>query len=186
MYVRQLYNQVPEAVRACWNQLGLRCRRESQQQTEGFGPSVTHGWATPAKMRTKCYYVQKNFGSICSSLSPSPSHFSHTTNINPFENKVWEVYFYKEVCSFVHWSRHCVWLCFCIDLYYVYVYVQYMYVAIQHNIFFKTTLYIYIYIAITFTFSLERSRNHLIPPSAVSWIVSLLQGWFCLWISHES
>ena len=39
-----------------------------------------------------------------SSLSPSPAHLSHTTNINPFENKVWEIYFYKEVCSFVHWS----------------------------------------------------------------------------------
>ena len=32
---------------------------------------------------------------------PSPTHLSHITNINPFENKVWEVYFSKEVCSFV-------------------------------------------------------------------------------------
>ena len=39
-----------------------------------------------------------------SSLSSSPAHLSHTTNINPFEYKVWEVYFYKEMCSFVHWS----------------------------------------------------------------------------------
>ena len=39
-----------------------------------------------------------------SSLSPSLAHLSHTTNINPFENKVWELYFYKEVCSFVHWN----------------------------------------------------------------------------------
>ena len=55
-------------------------------------------------MRKKCCYGQKNFGSICSSLSPSPTHLSHTTNINPFKNKVWEIYFHKEVCSFVHWS----------------------------------------------------------------------------------
>ena len=32
-----------------------------------------------------------------SSLSPSPAHLSHTTNINPFANKVWEIYFYQEV-----------------------------------------------------------------------------------------
>ena len=31
--------------------------------------------------------------SICSSLSPSPTHLSHTTNINPFEDNVWEIYF---------------------------------------------------------------------------------------------
>ena len=102
-------------VSCSWSQLGTRCQIESQRQTEGFGPSVTHGWATPAKM---------NAGSICSSLSPSPTHLSHTININPFENKVWEIYFYKEVCSFVHWSRHYCWLCFRIYLY--------MYVPIQH------------------------------------------------------
>ena len=33
----------------------------------------------PAKMRNKCCYGQKNFGSICSCLSPSPTHLSHTT-----------------------------------------------------------------------------------------------------------
>ena len=32
-------------------------------------------------------------GSICSSLSSSPTYLFHTTNINPFENKVWEIYF---------------------------------------------------------------------------------------------
>ena len=71
-------------------------------QTEGLRSSVTHGWATPAKMKKKCCYGQKNFGSIYSSLFPSPTHLSHTTNINPFENKMREIYFYKEVCSFVH------------------------------------------------------------------------------------
>ena len=85
------------------SQLGIRCRSESQRQTEGFGLSVTHGWATPAKMKKKCCYGQKNLSQYCS-LSPSPTHLSHTRNINPFENKVWEIYFYKEVYSFVHWS----------------------------------------------------------------------------------
>ena len=57
--------------------------------------------SSPARIRKKCCYGQKNLGSIYSSLSLSPTHLSHTTNINPFENKEWEVYFYKEVCSFI-------------------------------------------------------------------------------------
>ena len=77
-----------------WSQLGTRCRIESQLQREGFGSSVTLGWATTAKMRKKCCYGQKNLGSIYSCLSPSPAHPSHTTNINPFEDKVGEIYFY--------------------------------------------------------------------------------------------
>ena len=68
-------------------------------------------------MKKKCCYGQKNFGSICSSLSPFPAHLLHTTNINPFENKLWEICFYKEVYSFVHLSRHYAWLCFCLYLY---------------------------------------------------------------------
>ena len=36
------------------------------------------------------------------SLHPS---LTHHRNISPFENKVWEIHFYKEVCSFVHRCR---------------------------------------------------------------------------------
>ncbi len=70
----------------------------------GDGDRLLHSdpqLSSPARMQKKCNYGQKNLGSICSSLSPSPTNFSHTTNINPFKNKVWEIYFYKEVCSFV-------------------------------------------------------------------------------------
>ena len=99
-----------------------RCHRrlgELQFQLESVGdkmpnwePAAERGlWALSdpwlsslARMRKKCCYGQKNFGSIYNSLSPSPTYLSHTTNINPFENKVWEVYFYKEVCPFVYWS----------------------------------------------------------------------------------
>ena len=100
-------------------------------------PSADRGlWAlsdprlsNPAKMRKKCCYGQKNLGSICSSLSLSQTHLSHTTNINPFENKVWEIYFYKEVCSVVHWSSSLLLTMF--PHIFVYVYVQ-MYCSIQH------------------------------------------------------
>ena len=119
MDVKQKYYQDTDGLSQL--QLGTRCRIESQRQTVGYGPSVTHGWATPDKMRKKCCYGQKNLGSICGSLSPSPTHFSHTTNINPFENKVWEIYFYKEVCSSIHWSSSLCLIMFRIYLFYVYV-----------------------------------------------------------------
>ena len=97
---------------------GQDARVRISLQTEGLRSSVTHGWATPAKMRKKCSYGQKNFGSICSSLSPPPTHLSATTNINPFENKVWGIYFYKEVCSFVHYCWLChKHICICMRLY---------------------------------------------------------------------
>ena len=82
-------------------QLETRCQSESQRQTESFGPSVTHGWATPAKMRRKKFcYGQKNLGQY-SSLSLSPTHLSHTTNITLSKIKCERLYFYKEVYSFI-------------------------------------------------------------------------------------
>ena len=87
-----------------WSQLGTRSRIENQRQTEGFGPSVTHGWATKPRWGRSVAMDERRTLNQNNSLSPSPAHLSHTTNINPFENKVWEIYFYKEVCSFVHWS----------------------------------------------------------------------------------
>ena len=152
-----LFNSISMGVIQCWNLIPLemfdhnyitRCHRwlgsvlvgvswgqdasmRISLQTEGLWPSLTHSWATPVKMRKKCCYGQKNFGSICSSLSPSPIHISHITNINPFENKVWEIYFYKEVCLFVHWSSS---LCLSMFLY-IFVYVLCSCImSIQQNI----------------------------------------------------
>ena len=82
---------------------------------------MINGWATEDEKEVLLW--SEELRSICSCLSSSPTHLSHTTNINPLENKVWEIYSYKEVCSFVHWIRHYWWLCFRIYLY--------MYVAIQ-------------------------------------------------------
>ena len=42
-----------------------------------------------------------------SSLSLSPTHLSHTTNITLWRIKCErDIYFYKEVCSFVYWSSY--------------------------------------------------------------------------------
>ena len=104
--VRQLYNQVPQTARASsssscrWSQLGTSCRSESQRQDPQW-PTVEQPqprWRRSAAMVARRTLGQNN------SLSPSPTHLSHTRNINPLENKVWEIYFYKEVCSFVPWS----------------------------------------------------------------------------------
>ena len=93
------------------SQLETRCRSESQRQTEGFSPSLTHGWATPAKMRRKkCCYGQKNLSQY-SSLSPSPTHLSHTRNITLSRIKCERYIFYKEVYSFVHWSSYIMFDC---------------------------------------------------------------------------
>ena len=72
--------------------------------------------------------VRRTLGQSVAVFPPSPSYLLHTTNIKPFENKVWEIYFYKEVCSFVHWS-YC-WLYFRI---YLYMYTYSCIVAMQQK-----------------------------------------------------
>ena len=79
----------------------------------------------PSQDEKEVLLWSEELGSICGSLSPSPTHLSHTTNINPFENKVWKIYFYKEVCSFIHWSLYImfdyvsayIYICMCMWLY---------------------------------------------------------------------
>ena len=59
--------------------------------------------SNPAKMRKKSWSGQNNLGQN-NSLSRYPTHLSHTTNIPLSRIKCERLYFYKEVCSFVHWS----------------------------------------------------------------------------------
>ena len=78
---------------------------------------------SPARMKKECCYGQKNFGSICGSLSPSPTHLSHITNINPFATLSrikCERYIYilkKCVRSFIEvviiflLTSACIWVC---------------------------------------------------------------------------
>ena len=74
------------------SQLDTGCRNESQLPIEGFGLLVTPGWATQAKERRTWV-----------NIAVRPCIHSFLTH--PFEEKGWEIYFYKEVCSFVCWSR---------------------------------------------------------------------------------
>ena len=93
-------------------QLETRCLSESQRQSEGFGPSVTHGWSTPAKMRKKCCYGRRGIWGQYSSLSLSQAHLSHT-NITLLRIKCERYIFIKEcVRSFIEVCHY-----FCIYLY---------------------------------------------------------------------
>ena len=98
-------------VRGSWSQLGTRCWSESLRQTQGFEPSVTHGWATPAKMRKKCCYGQKNLGqyvAVCPRLQLT-SHKQPTSTLSRIKCERY-IFIKKCVRSFVHWSRRRVWL----------------------------------------------------------------------------
>ena len=100
-FVRQLY-QVPEAVRSSWSQLETRCRSESQRQTEGFGPSLTHSWATPAQMRKKCCYGHKNLGQyvpVCPHLQLT-SHTQETSTLSRIKCERY-IFIKKSVRSFL-------------------------------------------------------------------------------------
>ena len=81
----------------------------------GLVPSVTHGWAAQPRLERSAAMVRRTLGqyiAVCLRLQLT----SHTQETSTLLNKVWEVYFYEEACSFVrsfvHWSRHYVWVCF--------------------------------------------------------------------------
>ena len=77
----------------------------------------TPGWAV-YRIRKKCCYSQRNLVSICCSLF-SLQLTSHTQPFHnlfaTLSNKVWEVYFSKEVCSFViivDYVSACICICY--------------------------------------------------------------------------
>ena len=103
--VKQLYNLVPQTVWVSWSQLQLEFESLFEAvRTSSRQRACSPQWPPveqPSRMRKKCCYSQRNLGSICCSLFHLQLT-SHTQPFrNPFENKVWEVYFSKEVCSFV-------------------------------------------------------------------------------------
>ena len=64
------------------SQLETGCQSKNKLQIEDFGPLVTPGWATQAKMRNKCCYDWEKKSQYSSpSLSPL---ISHTQQTSPF------------------------------------------------------------------------------------------------------
>ena len=75
--------------------------------------------------------VRRTWGQY-SSPSPSPTHLPHTTTSTFSRIKCERLYFYKEVCLFVHWSSSLLLTMF-LHIF-VYVYVQ-LYVSWIYNIY---------------------------------------------------
>ena len=126
-YHRRL-GSVPVGVGVSW---GTRCQRENQLADWGLADWGLAALSdprlrSPARMRKKCCYGQKNLGLIYSSLSPSPTHLSHTRNITLSRIKCERYIFFIKKCvrSFIEVRillltifQFIVVLCICMWLY---------------------------------------------------------------------
>ena len=119
MNVKQLYNQVPQtawvgqfgsvrvpvAVGVSWEQdTSVRI----SLQTGLAALSDPRLAAQPGRERSAAM-VRRTLGQYVA-VCPRLQLTSHTQPTSTLSNKVWKVYFYKEVCSIVHCVRHYVWL----------------------------------------------------------------------------
>ena len=89
---------------ALWKNIG-RCRRQLSQ-SEGCGPQRPPvEQPRPRCRRSAATARRKNWVNIAVCLCLHPSLTYHR-NINPFENKVWEIHIFIKKCvrSFIHWS----------------------------------------------------------------------------------
>ena len=101
MGVMKEYRLVPVAIELVGDR---KARVRTSLQTEGRGPQQPPiEQSQPICGRSAAVVRRKSWVNIavCPCLYSS---LTHNRNTNPFENKVWERYFYKEVCLFVHWS----------------------------------------------------------------------------------
>ena len=93
-----------------WSQFGTRCRIESQQQMEGFGPSVTHSWAVQLECERSAAMVRSlgQYVAVCPRLQLT-SHTQPTSTLSRIKCERY-IFIKKCVCSFIE-VRHYVWLC---------------------------------------------------------------------------
>ena len=100
--VKQLYNQVPQTVWSRWSprqaEFSSSCCHSSsssrswEQDVVVRASARLRAWALgtpveqPSKMRKKCCYGPQELGVNMLQSVPSPTHFSHITNINLFAN----------------------------------------------------------------------------------------------------
>ena len=105
--VKQLYNQVPQTV---WVGVRVAVQFQSQLPAEwepapdrGLGSSGPR-LSSPAEWGRSAAKVRGTWGqyvAVCSVSNSPLTHNQYQPFRNPFKNKVWEVYFSKEACSFV-------------------------------------------------------------------------------------
>ena len=101
--IKQLYNPMSWRVELVGVSFIAVWGSENQLQTEGWALR-TPSWAAQQNEREVQLKTEELGVNMLLSVQ-SPTHLSHITLsqpfCNPFENKVWEVYFSKEVRSFV-------------------------------------------------------------------------------------
>ena len=95
----ELVSSVPVAVGVIWGQDA--CVRINLQ-TEGLRPSVTHGWAAQPECERSAAMVRRTLYIAVFPRLQLTSHAQGTSTLSRI--KCERLYFYKEVCSFVHWS----------------------------------------------------------------------------------
>ena len=108
--VKQLYNLMPQTAWVSWSQFVwvrvVLWGSENQLEIEGLDPQDP-GWAAQQNGKRSTAMTRGTWGQYVAVCSVSNAPLTH----NPFatlSNKVWEVYFSKELCSYVHYC----WLCF--------------------------------------------------------------------------
>ena len=79
------------------SQLATRCRSENQLQTEGFGPSVTHGLATPSQDEKEVMLWSREEFGVNIAVRPGLYSFLTYCKHHPFE-KVWEIHIFIKKC----------------------------------------------------------------------------------------
>ena len=70
---------------------------ESQRQTEGFGPSVTHGWATQPRLERSAVMVRRTWGQYVA-VCPRFQLTSHTQPTSTLSRIVCERYIFIKKC----------------------------------------------------------------------------------------
>ena len=97
----------------------------------GHGPSVTHGWVAQPEWGRSAAMVRRTLG-LYVAVCPRLQLTSHTQPISTLSRIKYKRYiFYKEVCSFVHWSSSLCLIMFLHIFVYVklYMYMYYVYVC---------------------------------------------------------
>ena len=122
------------------SQLEIWCSRVRTSSDIGLGPSVTNGWAAQPNCEKSAAMVRRTWGQYVA-VCPISNSLSHSRNITLSRIK-WEVYFYKEMCSFVQWSSSLLSTIFSHIFVYVYVCGYTTYLSIYLSIY---LIYIYVY-----------------------------------------
>ena len=113
-----------------------------------------------------------------SPLSEYMSHhlfLTHHRIINPCENKVWEIYFYKEVCLFVHWSSWIMfdyvyaYICICMWVYNTFLIISTAHLSIPNSISISRLYILTARIRVSNSFSFL--ANSLVSSMYIRWLI---------------